>query len=97
MNTEYTSISQYVDSKQSVLEKIQAYDRLIVAMEETLLNGITSGHLIQYELDDGQMKVRAQYRNVTDMTKALNGLEMLRQRYVNRYNGRCIRLVGGNL
>jgi hypothetical protein len=39
--------------------------------------------------------VRLNYRNVGDMTKALAGLEALRQRYINRYNGRSTVLRGG--
>jgi hypothetical protein len=59
--------------------------------------GIESGHLLQWELDDGQMKVRSQYRNVNDLSNAMQGLIKLRQYYINKANGRSIRLVGGNL
>ena len=97
MNIEYVTISQYIQSKSTILDKIKAYDTLILAMESSILTGIESSHLIQYELDDGQMKVRAQYRNISDMTNAMVGLEKLRQMYINRYNGRGIRLVGGGL
>ena len=72
-------------------------DILIEKFEEALLAGATSGHLLQYEMDDGQMKVRVQYRNVRDMTEAMNGLIKMRQYYVNKANGRSTRMVGGNL
>ena len=97
MNTEYLTISQYVETKSKLIGKIATYDLLIESMEASILEGTVSGHLVQYEMDDSMMKVRAQYRSISDMTKALAGLETLRQRYINRYNGRCTVLRGGNL
>jgi hypothetical protein len=97
MNAEYMTISQYIESKTTLQAKIIAYDNLIEKMELTILEGIGSGHLVQYEVDDSMMKVRAQYRSVADMTKALAGLETMRQRYINRLNGRCTVLRGGSL
>jgi hypothetical protein len=97
MNTEYLSISQYVESKSKLIGKIAAYDLIIEGMEKAILDATVSGHLVQYEVDDGFMKVRSQFRSVGDMTKALAGLEALRQRYINRYNGRSTVLRGGQI
>lgn len=97
MNAEYMTISQYVETKTTLQAKIAAYDKMIEEMEKSILLGIESGYLVQYEVDDSFMKVRSQFRSVGDMTKALAGLEMLRQRYINRLNGRCTVLRGGSL
>ena len=97
MNAEYLTVSQYVEAKSKLIGKIATYDLLIEGMEASILEATVSGHLVQYELDDGFMKVRSQYRSISDMTKALAGLEMLRQRYINRHNGRVTVLRGGNL
>ena len=97
MKDEYMTISQYIECKSKLIGKIATYDILIEKMESAIAEGAVSGHLVQYELDDGQMKCRAQYRSITDMTKALSGLEMLRQRYINRLNGRVTVLRGGSL
>ena len=97
MNAEYMTIEQYVECKSELIGKIATYDLLIKNMESAILKGAVSGHLIQYEMDDGQMKVRAQYRNIDDMTKAMTGLIRIREMYRNQANGRRIRLVGGNL
>lgn len=97
MNLEYTSISAYFEDKSKLIGKIATYDLLIEAFEKSMLEGAVSGHLLQYEMDDGQMKVRVQYRNMRDMTEAMNGLIKMRQYYINKANGRSIRLVGGNL
>lgn len=97
MNDEYMTISQYIESKTTLQAKIAAYDKLIEGMEAALLEATVSGHLVQTEVDDAFMKVRLQFRSIGDMTKALAGLEMLRQRYINRLNGRCTVLRGGRL
>ena len=97
MNIEYLSISQYIESKSKLIGKIAAYDLIIDGMEKAILTATVSGHLVQYEVDDGFMKVRSQFRSVGDMTNALAGLETLRQRYINRYNGRSTVLRGGQI
>ena len=97
MNDGYMTIEQYFECKSKLIGKIATYDLLITNMESAMLKGIVSGHLIQYEMDDGQMKVRAQYRNIDDMTSAMNGLIRIRQMYINQTNGRGRRLVGGGL
>jgi hypothetical protein len=95
MNTEYLTISQYIEAKSKLIGKIATYDLLIEGMEKAILEATVSGHITQTEVDDGFMKVRLNYRSVADMTKALAGLEALRQRYINRYNGRNTVLRGG--
>jgi predicted transcriptional regulator len=97
MNSEYLTVSQYMESKTTLQAKIAAYDKLIDAMENSIAEAMVSGHINQTEVDDGFMKVRLNYRNVGDMTKALAGLEALRQRYINRYNGRSTVLRGGQI
>lgn len=97
MNTEYTSISQFVECKSKIIGKIAAYDLIIEAMESAILDATASGMYNQVEVDDGQMKVRTNYRNITDMNNALLGMEQARQRYIQKYNGRVMVLRGGNL
>lgn len=97
MNTNYMSITQYLESKSKLIGKIATYDLLIEGLEAALLEATLSGHITQYELDDGQMKMRTTYRSITDMTDALNSLIQIRQNYINRCNGRISVLRGGNI
>ena len=91
------TIAEYIECKSKIIGKIATYDLLITKMEEAILTGAVSGHLVQYELDDGQIKCRAQYRNIGTMVEAMTGLQRLRQMYINQFNGRGTRMVGGNL
>lgn len=96
MNIEYMTIPQYVECKSKIIGKIATYDILIESMEAALLEATTSGHISQYEMDDGQMKVRTNYRSINDVNNALKGLIRMRQYYINKYNGRVTVLRGGN-
>jgi len=96
MNDGIYTVSQYIECKSSLLEKIQAINAVISAMELKLLDVTESTALDEYQLDDGQMKVRTKYRNVADVMAGISALEQLKQRYVNRYNGCRIVIRGGN-
>lgn len=97
MNNEYLTIPEFVDYKSRSIGKVATYDLLIEKMEGALLEATMSGHISEYELDDGQMKCRTRYRSLTDMNNALNGLIKMRQYYINKHNGRVTVLRGGNL
>lgn len=97
MNNEYMTIPHYFEEKSKLIGKVETYDILIEGLENAILESTVSGHLVQYELDDGQLKVRTMYRSIKDMITAMNGLMMLRQRYINKYNGAVTVLRGGNL
>jgi len=88
--------TQYVQSKTTLVLKIQAIDALIDAMELALLDVSESAAYDEYQMDDGQMKVRTKYRSAKDVTAGILGLEQLKQRYLNRLNGRIIVFRGGN-
>ena len=44
----------------------------------------------EYRMDDGQMEVRTSYKSHSDIEIGIKSLEKLRQRYINRYNGRSV-------
>lgn len=103
MNAEYMTIEQYFECKSKLIGKVETYDVLIESMEKSLLaatmadDGTSAGQYAEYEMDDGQMKVRARFRSVDQMIVGLQGFRKIRQDYINTYNGRGRRMVGGNL
>lgn len=97
MNTEYMTIPQYFECKSKLVGDIAAYDIIIESMKKTLLEATISGHLNQYEMDDGAMRVRAQYRSIDQLTAGMKGLMNLRENAINRLNGRSVVLRGGDL
>jgi len=96
MNDGIYSISNYIECRSTLHDKIVAINSLIEAMELKLLDVTESTAFDEYSMDDGQMKIRTKYRSVADVMAGLTGLEQLKQRYVNRLNGRVTVLRSGN-
>lgn len=96
MNDRIYTISQYIESKASICDRILAYDALIEAMELKLLDSVGNADLEEYQMDDGQMKVRTRYRTVQNVQDGIKALEQAKQRLVNRYNGRISVFRSGN-
>ena len=61
----------------------------------TALESATSDNLTEYMLDDGQTKIKAVYKGTDAVINSINALERTKQLYVNRVNGRTMRLVDG--
>lgn len=97
MNADYMTIPQYIECKSKLLDKVAVYDLLIDGLEKSILEATLSGQYAEYEMDDGQMKVRSRFRSIDQMIAGMQGLRKIRQDYINQYNGRGIRLVGGSL
>lgn len=96
MNDGIYSVESYIECKSTVVDKIKAINALIDKFELKLLEVGDSVSYDEYQLDDGQMKVRTKYRSANDVLNAINNLEKLKQRYVNRLNGRVTVLRSGN-
>lgn len=90
---EYDSAYIYIDSASDLRSKITRMDAIIEALEDAALKGAATGHLTEYSLDDGQTKIKTAYRSVNEIFNAINAFSRLRQLYINRSNGRVMRLV----
>lgn len=84
------TISIYLETKSSILEKITAIDALIDSMTLKMADvvGGSDATIDEYWMDDGQMKVKTSYRGVKDVEAGIQALEKMKQRWVNKYNGR---------
>lgn len=92
--SEYTP-SQYLETKESLLAKVQALDVLIektMALTLDTGNGL-GGNISTYELDDGQVRIKTGYRSMKEVSDGIFALEKLQQMYLNRLNGRKTVLV----
>lgn len=92
--TEYPSWQAYLDTATSADARIKMIDILIdknIAQIGTQLDGIGGG-IGMYELDDGQVRIKVNYKSIEDIAKANNALETMKQLYLNRMNGRTVTL-----
>ncbi len=88
------SITDYITSQTTLNERIKAIDNLIDVMILRLTE-VAEGQnssIEEYQLDDGQMKIRTRYRTVTDVEVGIRSLEKMKQLFINRRDGRVMYL-----
>ena len=90
---DYNSPIEYVQSRASLIDKINAIDSIIDALIISAAAGAGTGHFMQYSLDDGQTKISTSYRSVGDVEAGIRGFERLKHYYLNQLNGRRVRLM----
>jgi multidrug efflux pump subunit AcrA (membrane-fusion protein) len=83
----------YVQSATTLQAKIASIDAIIDALEAQALNAAATQNLTEYQLNDGQTIIRQTYRGAQGIANAINQFEAIKQRYVNRLNGRVYRAM----
>ena len=91
--TTYDSAAIYIETSDALCDKIDKLDAIIAALETAALTASANQGIEEYELDDGQVKIKTKYRNAEDIIKSINAYEKMRQLYINRLNKRVHRLV----
>lgn len=91
----FDSATIYIQSATTLADKIAKIDRVIDALEDLSLTAAANENITEYTLDDGQTKISQIYRGVEAIQRSINAYEAIRQRYINRLNGRGVRLVDG--
>lgn len=93
----YDSASIYIDSRTSTRAKVTAInsiiDKLMVLAATAAENPSGPVMIDEYEINDGQSRIRTRYRSFDDIQKSIMSFEKLRQMYINRLNGRVMRAV----
>ena len=90
------TVTGYIESCETVRDKIIAIDLLIEKMMLAALDASGSAIYSSYDMNDGQMIVKAAYRNANDVFEGINVLEKIKQRYINQLDGRVMTFRGGN-
>jgi hypothetical protein len=89
----YDSASIYIEGATSLCDKISRIDTIIDALMTTALNAAANDNIEEYWLDDGQSKIKTIYRGTGQIMESIKSFETIKQLYVNRLNGRVVRLV----
>lgn len=91
----FDSADIYVDSAATNRAKIVRIDAIITALETSALKAAAKNAIQEYTLNDGQTTIRTAYRNTDEILNSIVAFEKLKHMYVNRLNGRVVRLVDG--
>ena len=88
------NLQEYLACFTKTKERIEAIDNLIDAMLAALALAIAGQAPVvsDYELDDGQVKVKTAYRSIDQVKAGIDALETLKQMYLNRLKGRVVNL-----
>ena len=80
----------YIQSAASLLEKIERYDAIILALEGQSLIAAGDANTEEYSLDDGQVKIKTLYRDLVSITSAIINFEALRGKAFQKLQGQTI-------
>jgi len=89
----YDSAEIYISSAKTNKAKIAAIDLIIDALMLTAVKSAGKAHISEYQLNDGQTTIKTVYSGTSAVKKAIEDFEALKQLYVNRLNGRIMRMV----
>lgn len=89
----FQSETLFIDSAANLEEKVKKLDLIIDALLDLATASAGKDDVAEYSLDDGQTKIRTQFRGMSSIMRAIDDYEKLRQRCLNRLNGRVMRLV----
>ena len=93
----FTTPSLYIESATCIKDRIAKYDLLINALTDTAIKGAENQDIEEYQLDDGQTRIRNTFRDPNQIFKAIQNYQKLRQLDINRLNGsNSIRLIDFN-
>lgn len=89
----FDSASIYIQSQSTLEAKIAAIDAIIEALELEALNMAGKASIQEYSLNNGQTIIKTIYRGAVGIASAIEDFERIKTRYINRLNGRHVRLV----
>ncbi len=78
----------YINSATSLVNKITRYDQIITALENRIINsGADNSDVEEYQLDDGQVKIKTIYRDINSIIEAIEKFIKLRNTCLRQLNG----------
>ena len=91
----YDSAAIYVDSATKICDKIVKIDLILDALLTNAMIAAGDDNIREYSLNDGQTIIRTEYSGTDSVMKSYQSWEKIKQIYVNRLDGRMVRLVDG--
>jgi len=92
----YDSSALYIEDAKTLEERLSRICQVLDALENAAIKAASGDMIEEYMMDDGQTKVKAVYRGVDGISKSIQGFEVIKQRILNKLNGRKMRLVDGS-
>jgi hypothetical protein len=78
----------YIEGATGLVERLARIEAIIEALELRQVEVIGKSNVEEYQLDDGQVRIKTIYRSADQIAKAIEAYEKLKQKLLNRLNGR---------
>lgn len=89
----YDSAAVFIESQTTLLAKVNSIELIIDALLITAAKAATNDNITEYSLNDGQTIIKTVYKGVDAITRSILEFEKLKHIYLNRLNGRMVRLM----
>lgn len=89
----YDSAAIFIESQTSLKAKVDAIELIIDALLILAAKAATNDNISEYQLNDGQTVIKTVYKGVDGILQSIEGLEKIKMTYLNRLNGRVMRLM----
>ena len=84
----YDNPAQFLNASQDTLDRINRLTTIITNLEIASIEAASGSSIQNYSFNDGQSQIATNYRNLTEVTNAINAFETIRERLINRSQGR---------
>lgn len=92
----YDSAGVYIDQAgDDPREGAARCDAIVKALFAAMLKAASNAGISEYDLDDGQTKIKTAYRNPAEIERSISAFLKIKQYYLNQINGNVVRLVDG--
>ena len=79
----------YIENATSLQEKLIRIDAIILALENLAIEyAAGKAGIASYSLNDGQTQISTTYKSMSDISNAIASYEQIRERILNKLNGR---------
>lgn len=89
----YDSAAIFIERQTSLKAKVDAIELIIDALLILAAKAATNDNISEYQLNDGQTVIKTVYNGVDGILQSIEGLEKIKMTYLNRLNGRVMRLM----
>jgi len=84
----YHTETLYIESATTLEERVRRICAIIEALELRQVAVIGNEDVQEYSIDDGQVKIKTSYRGAKQIAEAIQAYEVIKQRILNKLNGR---------
>lgn len=88
----YSNPRAYIDSAQDACDRLLRVEALIDSLIDAATRAALGEEISEYNLDDGQTKIRSVSRSVSEITKSIDDLMRLKNLLKKQINGHITQL-----